>query len=394
MGGAQSILLMLARHLPRDRVEIVVAPWETGGEADATFARAIAALGVEMTAPLRWRGWASSARPVAGAIAGLVARHGIDVLHTHDNVSTTCVALARGRFPGPTVATAFGWWELSWKLRLLYGIERRLALPRMDLVYTVSQDMAAKVVGAGTEPARVEVIRTGLDLTEWAPRGTRGAVRAGWGIDAGALVVGALGRISHEKGMDHLIAAMGLLAPEFPGLVALLAGRGPDMGRLRALADAAGIGARLVMPGFVADGAAALEAMDVAVMPSILPEGFPTASVEAQAVGLPIVASDIGGTRETLVQGQTGVLVPPGDPRALAAALAPLLRDPALRARMGQAARARIAADLTLAGMLERMLAFYDRAAGDRAAGDRAAGDRAAGDRAAGGAGAAQDQRR
>lgn len=359
MGGAQSILLSLIRTLPRDRFEIWVAPWDTGLESDAVFAREAAAAGARITAPIRWQGWRASARSATAALAGLVEAHGIDVLHSHDNVSSTLVGLSRRRFAGPTVATAFGWWELNLKLRLLYGIERRLALPRFDRVYTVSEDMARKIRASGTDPARLEVIHTGLDLQDWAPRGTRDALRARYGIPAGALVVGALGRVSPEKGMEHLIAALRLLTAEFPGLVAFLAGKGPDLARLRDLAAAAGLADRFVTPGFVADGAAALEVLDVAVMPSILPEGFPTASVEAQALGLPIVASDIGGTRETLVAGQTGFLVPPGDAQALARALAPLLRDASLRARMGAAARARIEAEFGLPRMLVRMEAFY-----------------------------------
>lgn len=369
MGGAQSILLSLIRAMPRDRFEILVAPWDTGIEADTVFAREAAQAGARLTAPIRWQGWRTSAASATAQIAALVAGEAIDVLHTHDNVSSTLVGWSRRRFPGPTVATAFGWWELNLKLKLLYGIERRMALPRFDRVYTVSEDMAARIRASGTDPARLEVIHTGLDLQDWSPRGTRAAVRARHGIAPDALVVGALGRVSPEKGMDHLIAAMVQLTPEFPGLVAFLAGKGPDLPRLRDMAASVGLGARFLTPGFVQDGAAALEALDVAVMPSILPEGFPTASVEAQALGLPIVASDIGGTRETLVPGVTGALVPPGDPLALAQALAPLLRDAALRHRMGAAARARVEAEFALPGMLHRMAGFYDRAiAANRAA--------------------------
>lgn len=362
MGGAQSILLSLIRNMPRDRFEILVTPWDTGIEADAVFAREAAQAGARLTEPIRWQGWRASAASATAQLAALVAAEAIDVLHTHDNVSSTLVGWSRRWFPGPSVATAFGWWELNLKLKLLYGIERRMALPRFDRVYTVSEDMARKIRASGTDPARLEVIHTGLDMADWSPRGTRAVVRARHGIAPDALVVGALGRVSSEKGLDHLIAAMVQLTPEFPNLVAFLVGRGPYLPRLREMAAAAGLEARFLTPGFVQDGAAALEALDVAVMPSILPEGFPTASVEAQALGLPIVASDIGGTRETLVPGQTGVLVPPGDPGALAQALAPLLRDAALRQRMGTAARARVEAELALPGMLHRMAGFYNHA--------------------------------
>jgi glycosyltransferase involved in cell wall biosynthesis len=359
MGGAQSIILSLIRSLPRDRFRILVAPWQAGIEADDVFADAAAAAGATLTGPIRWQGW-RSLRAAQDRIAALIAEHRVDMVHCHDNVSNTLVGLARGRFALPAVASAYGWWDMNLKLRLLYAFERRFALTRFDRVYTVGHDMAGKLRAAGVRPERIDVIHTGLDLDVWAPRGTRAAVRAGFGIPPGAVVVGALGRVSREKGLDHLLAAMTMLRPEFPDLTALLVGRGPDLDRIRGLAQAAGLGDRVVMPGFFADGAAALEAMDIAVMPSVLAEGFPTAAIEAQALGLPVVASDIGGTRETLVPGQTGTLVPPGDPAALAAALRPLLADPALRARTGAAARARIAAGFALPQMLDRIGAFYE----------------------------------
>jgi glycosyltransferase involved in cell wall biosynthesis len=99
--------------------------------------------------------------------------------------------------------------------------------------------------------------------------------------------------------------------------------------------------------------------MDVAAMPSILPEGLPTAALEAQAMGLPLVASDIGGTRETLQPGETGTLTPPGDVAALETALRPLIADAGLRARMGSAARARASLHFALPRMLDDLDAFY-----------------------------------
>ncbi|MFN6978998.1 MAG: glycosyltransferase family 4 protein, partial [Gemmobacter sp.] len=166
MGGAQSILLSLIRHLPARGFEIALVPWETGIEADAAFARAAAEAGATLTEPVRWDGW-GSLRPAATALAAIAARHRSDVIHTHDNVSNTIVALHRRRFPLPFAATAFGWWDLTVKLRLLYAAERRLALPRADRVYTVSHDMAARIRAGGTPADRIAVIHTGLDLDDW-----------------------------------------------------------------------------------------------------------------------------------------------------------------------------------------------------------------------------------
>ncbi len=358
MGGAQTILLTLIRSLPRSDFEIVLAPFSSG-EADQTFTEAAEKAGATIAEPVRWRGF----RDWQGATATLrriITDEHIDLVHSHDNLSNTLVGLGvRPRLPA--IATAFGWWELNAKLKAYYAIERRLVLPRFDAVYTVSHDMAAKIRRGGTPGGRIAVIHTGLDAARFAPRGRRDAVRARLGLGPGALAVGAVGRVSIEKGHEHLLEAVRRLAPRHPGLTAVLAGTGPDVARLKQRASDLGIKDRLVMPGYVEDATEILEAIDIAALPSVLAEGFPTASMEAQAAGLPIVASDIGGTRETLTVGETGFLCPPGDAAALAATLEPLLADADLRRRMGAAARRRVENDFTLTGMLQAMGGLYDR---------------------------------
>ncbi len=363
MGGAQSILLALIGHLPRDQFEILVVPYDTGSAPDAAFAAAAEAAGARLTRPVPWRGWRSF--PAArAALAGIVREEGAALVHSHDNLSSALVGFSRGALGTPALATAYGWWELNLKLKALYAAERALMLPRFDAVVTVSQDMAGKLRRGGVPARKIEVIHTGLDARVWAPRGRREAARRRFGLAQDAPVLGAVGRISHEKGHDVLLAAMARLRPRWPNLVALLAGTGPDLARLRSIAEGLGLSDALVTPGYVADATEALEALDIAVLPSVLEEGFPTASMEAQAMGLPIVASDIGGTRETLVEGVTGLLAAPGDAEALAGRLSVLLGDPARRVAMGQAARARIASDFTMAGMLERYAALYARLGG------------------------------
>ena len=154
--------------------------------------------------------------------------------------------------------------------------------------------------------------------------------------------------------------AVNSLREELPDLAVLLVGKGPDMGRLAALANELAISDRVFLPGYFENGAAALEATDIAVLPSVLDEGFPTASMEAQAVGLPIIASDIGGTRETIEKGITGLLVEPGNRIELAEAIRFLASNDKKRQEMGQAAKERIARDFSLKKMIAEMAEFYD----------------------------------
>ena len=166
--------------------------------------------------------------------------------------------------------------------------------------------------------------------------------------------------------------AIHVLLPHHPRLALLIAGTGGERPRLEARARELGIEGRVRFAGFVRDPVDAYAAMDVFALPSILPEGLPTTSLEAQAAGLPVVASDIGGTADTIAVGRTGELVPPGDAAALAAALGGLLADPARRSRMGAAARARVERDFTLAAMIDRMATIYREARARGAARGRA----------------------
>jgi glycosyltransferase involved in cell wall biosynthesis len=259
------------------------------------------------------------------------------------------------------VASAYGWFESKWnlKFRTYFTMERRLALPNFDCVYTVSQHMKDKIIAGGTSAQRVRVIHTGIDVAQFAARGLRAAVRAQFGIAHDAVVVGTVSRLSAEKGHRYLLQAVRLLAPAHPRLVLLLVGDGNQRPLLEAEAKQLGLAERVHFAGFYADLPAALEAMDIYTLPSILDEGFPTSAIEAQAAGLPIVASDVGGTRETIDIESSGLLARPADPDSLAQALAKLLADDEYRRRVGDHARGWVQHSFPLSGMMRHMAQLY-----------------------------------
>ena len=147
----------------------------------------------------------------------------------------------------------------------------------------------------------------------------------------------------------------------------VIVGDGPEAGALRAAADA-----RVVFMDFEGPSARYLRGLDVYVLPSDW-EAFPIGLLEAQACGVPQVATDVGGTREALVP-ETGVLVPPGDPGALADAVIGLLRDPERRAAMAAASRARHAERFTVERMVAETAVVYDAVLGRGSSASRAAG--------------------
>jgi glycosyltransferase involved in cell wall biosynthesis len=159
--------------------------------------------------------------------------------------------------------------------------------------------------------------------------------------------------LRRQKRIDVLLAAAPRILDAVPEATVVVVGNGPEGDALRAAADP-----RVVFLPFHGSAARYLRALDVYVLPSGW-EAFPIGVLEAQACGVPQVATDAGGTREALVPA-TGVLVPPADPDALAAAVVALLRDPARRAAMGEASRRRHAERFTVDRMVAETAAVYD----------------------------------
>jgi glycosyltransferase involved in cell wall biosynthesis len=291
----------------------------------------------------------------AGALARLARARGVALVHTNTSVTVGGAGAARiARLPH------------VWHVREIYaGFERfwpayRRLLLSADALPCVSQATRAQL-GA---TAKAHVLHDGLAL---APaRGERAAARAALGLPADAFVVAILGRISSWKGQDLLIRALAQLGDE--GAIALIAGdpwRGEErrLEELRALAGSLGVADRVRFAGFRSDVENVYGAADVVAVPSTQPDPLPNAALEAAAAGCCVVAADHGGLPEIIADGVTGRLVPPGDPAALARALADLRADPGTRGRLGAAAAADVRARFSAARMLAQVQELYDRLA-------------------------------
>ncbi len=158
------------------------------------------------------------------------------------------------------------------------------------------------------------------------------------GLPTDARVVGVVGRLEARKGHRHFIEAMARIVTCEPRAVGLVVGEGKEKSALQAQCDALGLGEAVRLAGYWPDLPEAFAALDVFVLPSLM-EGHPLAILEAMAAGKPVVATDVGGNREAVEPGITGLLVPPADPGALAEGILSLLRDPARAAAFGEAGR-------------------------------------------------------
>lgn len=219
---------------------------------------------------------------------------------------------------------------------LLQNPFRRLyaALSRFARVAAVSEAAAASLAAAGVPRGRIRVIHPGIAPD---PRPLSGLRRAG------APVVGAISRLSREKNVALLLAAFAVVAKEIPEASLHVYGDGPERGDLERQSETLGLGPRVKFFGHVRDAGRRCAEFDVLAVPSSR-ESFGLAALEAMNCAVPVVATDVGGLPELIVDDETGLLVPPEDERALAEALLRILRDRDFGRRLGEAGRARAAA--------------------------------------------------
>ncbi len=364
LGGSHTIIRLFLKHLPKDQFNIITVPYDAPGPGNQDFIDSVEAEGGAV-APDRipWRSrrnWFVA----RGAIEALIEKYDIDVVHCHDTHSNVMVGLGRGRFKCACVGSPYGWWQPKWRLQshVYHWVENNLALPNFERVYTVSQNMKRKVLRGRTPEERIRVIHTGLDLAQFDAGERREVVRARFGISDNNIVVGTVSRLFREKGHRYLLEAAKRLALDLPQLRVLIVGTGDERLALEEQAMSLGIHDKVVFTGYYHDLPGILRAMDIFAQPSILDEGFPTAVLEAQVAGLPVVASDIGGTSETMDAGKTGLLAPPEDPKALAETLRTLMNDPGLRESMAAAARPWIERSFTLSHMIDAISKVYHEA--------------------------------
>ncbi len=228
------------------------------------------------------------------------------------------------------------------------GPRERFMSRWIDTFVGMTELVTAHARARGVQARRHLTVYDGIDCERFAPGGGT-AVRRELGIPTAAPVVGIVGHIQGWKGQDLVVQAMAQLRDRQPDLYCLIVGgvhrNGAEYAeRMRRRIADERLEGRVILTGARRDVAACLDAMDVAIHSSTNPEPFGRVLIEAMALGRPLVAPREGGPLEIVADGETGILVPPRDATALAEAIERLVVDPALRRRMGDAGRARVAA--------------------------------------------------
>ncbi len=329
-----------------------------------------------------WRCWPvpvarralSAAHPVAlWRLWRLMRRERYDVVHVHTPVAAVLGRLAARMAGTPHVVyTAHGFYfhdrMAAWARRLWIWLERALGRCCTDWLLCQSNEDARTAVRERILPDdRVVWIGNGVEVAAFAAARPDPALRAALGLGPEHRVVGFIGRLVREKGVFELLRALHRVRQVLPGARLLVVGEalssdrargaGGALARLVAALDLAGA---IVFTGFRDDVPQLLALMDVFALPSHR-EGVPRSVIEAMAAGRPVVATDIRGCRELVVDGETGLLVPVDAPEALADALLGLLQDPPRARALGEAGRRRAAERLDEGLVLDRELAVLNR---------------------------------
>ena len=225
-------------------------------------------------------------------------------------------------------------------------------------VIAISEAIANVLRDHGIDDERIEVVRSAVDADAFASKPDCAAWRTEFGLDADAFAIAAAGQLIPRKGHRYLLQAVADLKDRYPAIRLVIFGEGQLDDELRAQAASLGLGSVVRFAGFRGDLDDCIGCFDLFVHPA-LAEGLGVAALKAAAAGLAVVGFDAGGLKEAAVHEKTGLLVPPEDSGALAAAIESLVRDEQQRTQMGSAGRERMQNEFSIATMAERHLALY-----------------------------------
>ncbi len=360
-GGAERTAIDIAEALEGDGLHGLVA--SAGGRLEPVLVAAggeLIRMNVETKAP-------AALLRNATALYRLARRRNVKLIHARSRAPAWS-ALWAARFAGlPFVTTYHGIYNAGNPLKRFYNS----VMARGDAVIANSQWTADHLMAEhGASRERVHVIHRGVDTAVFDPAGVApdrvAAMRAAWGARDGDTVVLLPGRLTRWKGQSVFLAALASLRREArlenvrAAIVGDAQGRDGYVGALHEAIAAEGLGDIVRLDGHVADMAAAYLAADIVVSASTEPEAFGRVAAEASAMARPVIATDHGGARETVLHGASGLLVAPGSAVALAGALRTLLAmDAETRARMGEAGRAHVLAHFTKTRMCAETIALY-----------------------------------
>jgi glycosyltransferase involved in cell wall biosynthesis len=295
---------------------------------------------------------------IVGRFLDLCRRERVAIWHGHDYKSNALGLVLRRFWPMRLVTTLHGWVKHTSRTPLYYALDR-FCLPRYERVVSVSPDLLEASRAAGVPEDRCVLIENGIDIDEYQRQNVPAAAPARAGVPPGRLVVGAVGRLSEEKGFDILIRAADRLLRDGFDFELWIVGTGSQRDRLERMIVETDRGDRVRLLGYRADMIDLYGAMDVFALSS-LREGLPNVVLEAMALEVPVLATRIAGIPRLLEDGANGLLVAPGNEDDLTAGLRRVLSDNDLRGHLAAAGRRTIEDRYSFQVRMDKMREVYD----------------------------------
>jgi glycosyltransferase involved in cell wall biosynthesis len=356
IGGTELNAARWAEHLPRERFQLTVVHLQADGPLRTRYEQAGAHL---VHVPLR-NMYGPGAMHQGIRLATFLARARIDVFHAHD-LYTNIFGVPWARLAGvPAVVASRRWWKAT--RGRAHQIANRWACRIAHRVLANSPSVAAMLTREeGIPPAKIVCVPN--CLAEGAFRALPIAERAAWRarlhVPPDALVIGIVARLDPDKDHATLLDAFARIATSMPRAHLVCVGDGPQRAELTGLARAMRLNGRVQFPGTLTPPFNLHHLFDVSVLCSVT-EAFPNSVLEAMAAARPIIATRVGGIPDAVRDGETGVLIPPGDADALAAALHAVVATPERACRLGTLAQASARAEYSEARVIERLSAWYE----------------------------------
>jgi glycosyltransferase involved in cell wall biosynthesis len=298
-----------------------------------------------------------------------IRHHGIQIVHTY-NFYANVFAIPAAKLAGARVVASIR--DMGVYLSPAQRLVQRMVCRLADQIVVNANAIRDWLIADGLPAHRIKVIPNGVDFKRFDPIERTGALRRELGVASDAPLIGVIGRIATLKGLEHFLKAAAIVASRFPSSRFLIIGdevfatRGETVERdgnytreLLRQAEELGLKDRVVFTGFRSDIEKILSELTVSVQPS-LSEGMSNTLLESMAAGVPVVATSVGGAVEAVQDEVNGLLVPPGDPNALANAICRFLDARDFAVRLGQAGRHSVTDRFSMNRMVETTSSLYE----------------------------------
>lgn len=352
IGGMERQLLTLVSNLDREKFDIDIVYFQGDGHLKSEFE----SLGCRVKKFNVTGPWDISIYP---KLYSHIKRKEYDIIHTHSLKADLWGAIVGSLTRTPLIiSTVHNNEERLLGNPFVRFLEKRV-IGRVDNTIVIVSDGVGRFLmeKAGISKDKMKRVYYGMDASDVEIDKDKD-IRQEFGIDGDAPLVGCIGRLTEQKGHIYLIQAAKNIVENFSEVKFLIVGKGELERSLKKLVRDSGLDSNFIFTGFREDVYSIIDKLDLVALPSLW-EGFGLVLLEAMAMGKPVVATNVGGIPEIIQDGETGILIPPRNPDALADAIIKLLKDKGLTQRMGEAGRRRVKENFQAARMTKEIEHIY-----------------------------------